>query len=65
LREKLQSLTGDGDHLVYRFGAWQVRFRQAGGDYPRHDIMGCYLPITQAGANPDALEVEVSQAGSL
>jgi hypothetical protein len=63
LREKLQNLTGDGDHLVYHFGSWQVRFRQSGGDYPRHDIMGCYLPITQAGANPDVLEVEVSQVG--
>ena len=60
LRENLSGLIGDGDHLVYRFGDRVVRFRQAGGDYPRHHLMGCYLPLTQAGANPDVLEVEVS-----
>ncbi len=59
LRENLRDLIGDGDHLVYRFGERVVRFRQAGGDYPRHHLMGCYLPLTQAGANPDVLEVEV------
>lgn len=61
LRETLSGLTGDGDHLVYRFGSWQARFSQAGGDYPRHKIMTCYLPLTQAGANPDIMEVEISQ----
>jgi len=52
---------GDGDHLVYNFDRWTVRFAQAGGDYPRHEIMTCYVPLTQAGANPDLLEVEVCQ----
>jgi hypothetical protein len=61
LRETLRGLTGDGDHLVYRFGERTVRFAQAGGDYPRHEIMGCFLPLTQAGANPDLLEVEIEQ----
>jgi hypothetical protein len=50
---------GDGDTLVYDFGKWRVRFRQAGGDYPRHHIMTWTVPMTQAGANPDVLEVEV------
>ncbi len=59
LREALRGLTGDGDTLVYRFGRHIVRFWQAGGDYPRHEIMGCYLPLTQAGANPDLLEVKL------
>ena len=59
LRESLRGLTGDGDTLVYRFGSHTVRFSQAGGDYPRHEIMGCFLPLTQAGANPDVLEVKV------
>jgi hypothetical protein len=63
LRQTLHDLIGSGDHLVYRFGRWQVRFSQAGGDYPRHEIMGCYLPLTQSGANPDVLEVEISQVG--
>ncbi len=61
LREVLDGLTGDGDHLVFNFGSYQTRFSQAGGDYPRHEIMTCYLPLTQAGANPDILEVEVSE----
>ncbi len=61
LREELKMLTGDGDHLVYSFGAWTARFRQAGGNYPRHEIMRSYIPITQAGADPDRLEVEISK----
>jgi hypothetical protein len=61
LRETLRDLIGSGDRLVYRFGDWEAHFRQAGGDYPRHNIMGCYLPLTQAGANPDILEVEINQ----
>ncbi len=60
LRETLDGLTGDGDDLVYDFGKHQVRFRQAGGDYPRHDLMTWTVPVTQAGANPDVLEVEVA-----
>jgi hypothetical protein len=60
LRQALLPLIGDGDHLVYRFGRWQARFAQFGGDYPRHEIMQAHLPLTQAGADPDRLEVEVS-----
>ncbi len=59
LRETLRGLVGDGDHLVYRFGERTTCFSQAGGDYPRHEIMGCFLPLTQAGANPDIIEVEM------
>ncbi len=59
LRETLAPLVGDGDTLVYDFGRHEVRFRQAGGDYPRHHIMTWTVPMTQAGANPDVLEVEV------
>jgi len=62
LRETLAPLVGDGDHLVYDFGKWQVRFRQAGGDYPRHHIMTWTVPMTQAGADPDVLEVEVVES---
>jgi hypothetical protein len=61
LRNILKPLTGDGDHLVYDFGRWQACFRQAGGDYPRHHIMDAYIPLTQAGANPDILEVEIDE----
>jgi hypothetical protein len=61
LRDILKPLIGDGDSLVYKFGDWKVVFRQAGGDYPRHDIMTCYVPVTQAGADPDRLEVEISK----
>ena len=61
LREALKPLVGDGDHLVYNFGRWQTRFVQFGGDYPRHEIMKAYIPLTQAGTNPDMLEVEVSE----
>ncbi len=60
LREPLSGLTGDGDHLVYDFGKWVVKFTQAGGDYPRHHLMTWTVPLTQAGANPDVLEVEVT-----
>ncbi len=61
LRESLEGLVGDGDHLVYDFGGWMARFRQGGGRYPRHEIMSWHVPVTQAGANPDLLEVEVAQ----
>jgi len=61
LRESLEGLVGDGDHLVYDFGGWTARFRQGGGHYPRHEIMSWHVPMTQAGANPDLLEVEVAQ----
>jgi hypothetical protein len=61
LRQALKPLIGDGDHLTYDFGRWQVRFGQAGGDYPRHTIMEAYLPLTQAGTNPDQLEVEIKE----
>jgi hypothetical protein len=64
LREAFEGLIGDGDHLVYDFGRWEARFGQAGGDYPRHEIMTWRVPLTQAGANPDALEVEVTDTGS-
>lgn len=58
LREALAGLVGDGDHLVYDFGEWEVRLGQQGGDYPRHEIMTWRVPLTQAGANPDVLAVE-------
>lgn len=61
LREVLQPLVGDGDHLAYRFGNRIVRFNQAGGDYPRQKIMTWYVPLTQAGSNPDVLEVEIEE----
>jgi hypothetical protein len=61
LREALKPLIGDGDHLVYNFGRWQTRFTQSGWDYPRHEIMRAYIPLTQAGTDPDRLEVEVSE----
>ena len=61
LRETLDGLMGDGDHLVYDFGDWTARFAQAGGDYPRHEIMTWRVPLTQAGAKPDRLEVEVTE----
>jgi hypothetical protein len=60
LNETLRPYTGDGDHLTYNFGRWKTRFTQAGGNYPRHEIMEAYIPLTQAGANPDVLEVEVT-----
>jgi len=59
LNQALKPLIGDGDHLVYNYGKWQTRFAQAGGDYPRHHIMDADIPLTQAGANPDRLEVEI------
>jgi len=59
LREAFEGLIGDGDHLAYDFGAWEVRIAQQGGDYPRHDLMAWRVPLTQAGADPDTLEVEV------
>ena len=61
LRETLGDLIGDGDHLVYRFGERLVRFSQEGGDYPKHELMTCFLPLTQAGTNPDHLEVEMTE----
>ena len=63
LREAFAGLIGDGDHLVYDFGEWTARFGQAGGDYPRHDLMTWRVPLSQAGTNPDVLEVEVSRNG--
>ncbi len=62
LRRTLQPLCGEGDHLTYDFGRWQVRFAQAGGNYPRHHLMDAEIPLTQAGANPDLLEVEIVDA---
>jgi len=38
-----------------------VRFAQGGGNYPRHQIMDAYIPLTQAGANPDLLDVEIEE----
>jgi hypothetical protein len=64
LRETLADLIGDGDHLVYDFGRWTARLGQAGGDYPRHDLMTWRVPLTQAGTNPDVLEVEISEGGA-
>ncbi|RPI86545.1 MAG: hypothetical protein EHM41_08140 [Chloroflexi bacterium] len=61
LRESLQPFTGDGDRLVYNFGNWKAEFCQAGGDYSRHEIMTCFVPVTQAGADPDRLEVQISR----
>ena len=61
LRKTIKPLIGDGDHLVYNFNRWQAIFGQAGGDYPRHHIMDAYIPVTQAGTNPDLLDVEISE----
>jgi len=61
LRSILKPLIGDGDHLTYMFGKWKVCFTQAGGDYPRHHLMDAYIPLTQAGTNPDWLEIEVTE----
>jgi len=63
LRDTIQPLIGDGDLLAYDFGSHQVRFAQAGGDYPRHQLMTWRVPLSQAGANPDRLEVEVRAEG--
>lgn len=63
LRKAFEGLIGDGDHLMYDFGKWEVRFRQAGGNYPRHKLMTWNVPLTQAGTNPDVLEVEVREIG--
>jgi hypothetical protein len=60
LRDALQDKIGDGDHLEYTFGDTEVRFSQVGGDYPRHEIMTCFIPLTQCGADPDRIEVEVT-----
>ena len=54
-------LIGDGDTLVYDFGQYQARVRQAGWNYPRHEIMTWNVPLTQAGARPDRLEFEIIQ----
>jgi hypothetical protein len=53
-------LIGDGDTLVYDFGRYQAHIRQAGWDYPRHEIMTWNVPLTQYGANPDQLEFEIT-----
>ena len=47
LRETIQSLIGDGDTLVYDFGRYQAHIRQAGWDYPRHELMTWNVPLTQ------------------
>ncbi len=60
LRETLKPLIGDGDTLVYDFGQHQARIRQGGWDYPRHEIMTWNVPLTQAGTNPDVLEIEIT-----
>jgi hypothetical protein len=60
LRETLKPLIGDGDTLVFDFGKHQVKVRQGGWDYPRHEIMTWTVPLTQAGTNPDALEFDIS-----
>ncbi len=65
LRDAFEGLIGDGDHLVYDFGEWTATFRQTGGDYPRHDIMTWRVPLTQAGADPDQLEVEIAETGHI
>jgi hypothetical protein len=59
LRKILRPLIGDGDTLVYDFGQHQVQIHQGGWDYPRHEIMTWNVPLTQAGTNPDILEVEI------
>jgi len=61
LRKIIKPLIGDGDHLVYNFSRWQAIFGQAGGDYPRHYLMDAYIPVSQAGTNPDRLDVEISE----
>jgi len=59
LRDTLAPLIGDGDLLTYDFGSHQTSFAQTGGDYPRHELMTWRVPLSQAGANPDLLEVDV------
>ena len=59
LRETLTPLIGDGDTLNYDFGQYQVNIHQGGWDYPRHEIMTWNVPLTQAGSNPDVLEIEL------
>jgi hypothetical protein len=59
LRETLAPLIGDGDTLVYDFDRYQVNIRQGGWDYPRHEIMTWHVPLTQAGTNPDLIEIEM------
>jgi hypothetical protein len=61
LRETLSPLIGNGDTLIYDFDQYQVNIRQAGGDYPRHEIMTWHVPLTQAGTNADILEVEFAK----
>jgi hypothetical protein len=60
LNDELNPLPGDSDHLVSNFVPWQIHFTLLGGDYPRHERMEAYIPLTQAGTDPDGLEVEVS-----
>jgi hypothetical protein len=60
LNDALNPLTDDSDHLVSNFGRWQTLFAQFVGDYPRHERMEAYIPMTQAGTDPDGLEVEAS-----
>ena len=60
LRDTLKPLIGDGDTLVYDFGQYQARIHQGGWDYPRHFLMTWTVPLTQAGANPDRLEFEIT-----
>jgi hypothetical protein len=59
LRETLAPLIGDGDTLVYDFDRYQINIRQGGWDYPRHEIMTWHVPLTQAGTNPDLIEIEM------
>jgi hypothetical protein len=61
LRESLAPLIGDGDTLVYNFDQFQVNIHQSGWDYPRHEIMTWNVPLTQAGTNPDILEIELTE----
>jgi hypothetical protein len=59
LRGTLAPLIGDGDTLVYDFDHYQINIRQGGWDYPRHEIMTWQVPLTQAGSNPDLIEIEI------
>jgi alpha-N-arabinofuranosidase len=64
-RRELRLLVGDGDHLSFNFGRWRVCFSQAGSNYPRHNLMDAYIPLTQAGINSDLLQIKMIETAEL
>lgn len=59
LRDTFKPLIGNGSHLEYNFGDTVARMAQQGWDYLYQKFGGSEVPVTQAGTNPDVLEVEV------